>query len=189
MRVPRPEDSRGGGSFHLTHTTSYWCAHLKLPPIDVATSSRRLESVARRVRSTCGFTAVLSRQLRANRSRSLTGAVTILWSEMGAGRLTVHRHVSYAFTIALSPEDVVGAFLPPTVDEAFQSRSTTAYRRRTKSTKRSLACESRDRDGVAEGAKRANWSRAFPVIYGTNSTVYCRILESFSPRVWITAST
>ena len=45
---------------------------------------------------------------------SLTGAETMLWSEMGRkeGGLDVHRNVPYEFAITFSGNDVVDTFLP-----------------------------------------------------------------------------
>ena len=56
---------------------------LRCLPTAVATSCRSWGSVTRRLRSTGGLAETLSRRFRAKWSRSLTGADTMLWSEIG----------------------------------------------------------------------------------------------------------
>ena len=56
---------------------------LRCLPTAVATSCRSRGSVTRRLRSTGGLAETLSRRFRAKRPRSLTGADTRLWSEIG----------------------------------------------------------------------------------------------------------
>ena len=56
---------------------------LRCLPTAVATSCRSWGSVTRRLRSTGGLAEALSRRFRAKWPRSLTGADTMLWSEMG----------------------------------------------------------------------------------------------------------
>ena len=56
---------------------------LRCLPTAVVTSCRSWESVTRRLRSTGGLAGALSRRFRAKWGRGLTGADTILCSEMG----------------------------------------------------------------------------------------------------------
>ena len=56
---------------------------LRCLPTAVVTSCRSWGSVTRRLRSTGGLAEALSRRFRAKWPRSLTGADTMLWSEMG----------------------------------------------------------------------------------------------------------
>ena len=56
---------------------------LRCLPTAVAPSCRSWGSVTRRLRSTGGLAGALNRRIRAKRPRSLTGADTMLWSEIG----------------------------------------------------------------------------------------------------------
>ena len=56
---------------------------LRCLPTAVATSCQNWGSVTRRLWSTGGLAVALNRRFRAKRPRSLTGADTMLWSEMG----------------------------------------------------------------------------------------------------------
>ena len=76
---------------------------LRYLPTAVATSCRSWGSVTRRLRSTGGLAEILNRRFRAKWPRSLTGADTMLWSEMGReGGLGVHRNVPYECAMTLS---------------------------------------------------------------------------------------
>ena len=55
---------------------------LRCLPTAMATSCRSWGSITRRLRSTGGLAGALNRRFRAKWPRSLTGADTILWSEM-----------------------------------------------------------------------------------------------------------
>ena len=56
---------------------------LRCLPTAVAPSCRSWGSVTKRLRSTGGLAEALSRRVRANWPRSLTGLDTMLWSERG----------------------------------------------------------------------------------------------------------
>ena len=56
---------------------------LRCLPTAVATSCRSMGSVTRRLRSTGGLAETLGRWFRAKWPRSLTGAYTMLWFEIG----------------------------------------------------------------------------------------------------------
>ena len=56
---------------------------LRCLPTAVATSCRSWGSATRRLRSTGGLAETLNRRLQAKWPRSLTGADTMLWSELG----------------------------------------------------------------------------------------------------------
>ena len=50
-------------------------------------------------------------RLRGNRPKSLTGADTTLWSEMGRKRtLRVYRHIPHEFAVSLFRENVMDTF-------------------------------------------------------------------------------